>query len=294
MFWDYHNNNPEGIHALVQLMGPRGIPKSLRHVNGYGVHTFKLGHNSTGDFTYVKFHFKPVGGIETIPMEEAVRLAGQDPDYHVIDMFNAIEKGDYPEWTMYIQTMTPEQAEKAGPIVFDSTKIWPHGDYPLQEVGRLRLNKNPDNFFQDIEQAAFSPSNMPPGIAPSADPLLQARMFSYPDSQRYRLGPNYQQLPPNRPLSHVYSPYQRDGPARIDGNYGADPNYDYSSFRDVKGGPKDLKHDEWVGGIVAYTSGMEEEVSKNYEWLGWSTLLTRVTGSDASKSDVGDLQEGGQ
>jgi len=211
----------------MQLFGGRGIPASVRHVNGFGNHTFKFGKtnppDADGSFVYVKIHFKPKDGVKNLDPQEALRLAGIDPDYHVVDLFNAIERGEFPVWTMYIQTMTPEQAEKAGSIVFDITKVWPHEAYPLQEVGRLTLNKNPDNFFAEIEQAAFSPSAMPPGIAPSADIMLQARMVSYPDAQRYRLGANYQQLPCNKPLSTVYSPYQRDGAGSINGNYGPDP-----------------------------------------------------------------------
>jgi catalase len=227
MFWDFHNNNQEGVHTLMQLFGGRGIPASLSNVNGFGNHTFKLGKTNppdeSGSFVYCKFHFKPKAGIKNLDPQEALRLAGIDPDYHVISMFNAIERGDFPEWTLYIQTMTPEQAEKAGDITFDITKVWPHKDYPLQEVGVMKLTRNPDNFFAEIEQASFSPSAMPPGIAPSADIMLQARMFSYPDAARYRLGPNYQQIPCNMPISTVYSPYQRDGPGSVNGNYGADP-----------------------------------------------------------------------
>jgi catalase len=225
MFWDFHNNNPEGVHCLMHLFGNRGIPASVRNVNGYGVHTFKFGKPEDGTFKYVKIVFKPDDGNKTLDADEAGRLAGAEPDYHIKDLYNAIEAGDYPTWTMYIQTMDPKEAETYRWNIFDATKIWPHKDFPLQPVGKLTLNKNPDNYFADIEQAAFSPSTLVPGIGPSADVMLQARMFSYPDAARYRVGPNYQQLPCNKARSPVYSPYQRDGPSTINGNYGGDPDY---------------------------------------------------------------------
>jgi len=258
MFWDFHNHNQEGAHCLMQLFGPRGVPESLRHVNGFGNHTFKFGKPEDGSFKYVKIHFKPEDGIKTLTQEDAVRLAGEEPDYHIKDMYNSIEKGNYPSWTMMLQVMDPKDAESYRWNIFDITKIWPHKDYPLMPVGRLVLNKNPDNYFQDIEQAAFSPSTLIPGIAPSADIMLHARMFSYPDAARYRVGPNYQQLPCNKPLN-VYSPYQRDGPMRLDGNYGSDPDYVRSSFRKIRSGPADVAHDEWVGKVQAFSSEVTEE-----------------------------------
>ncbi|RDA85664.1 hypothetical protein CP532_4649 [Ophiocordyceps camponoti-leonardi (nom. inval.)] len=232
MFWDFHLNNPEGIHALMHLFGQRGIPASLRHINGFSVHTYTL-NKADGSYVYVKWHFKPDGGIETMDAERAVHLAGSEPDYHVKDLFNAIEKGDFPSWSVYVQVMKPEEVAKAPVDIFDDTVTWPHEQYPLRLVGRMTLNKNPSNYFQDIEQACFSPSNMVPGIGPSADPVLQARMFSYPDAHRYRVGPNYFQLPPNRPINKVYAPYVRDGPGTMNGNYGADPDYVQSELRPV-------------------------------------------------------------
>jgi catalase len=224
MYWDFHNNNQESIHCLMQLFGQIGIPASLRNINGFGVHTFKFGKPDDGTFKYVKIQFNPDAGIENLTKEDATRLAGEEPDYHIKDLYNAIEKGDFPTWTMNLQIMDPKEAETYRWDIFDDTKIWPEKDYPLVPVGKLTLNKNPENFFQDIEQAAFSPSTMIPGIGPSADIMLQARMFSYPDAARYRVGPNWQQLPCNR-AKYVYSPYNRDGPMRYDGNYGADPDY---------------------------------------------------------------------
>lgn len=259
MFWDFHNNNQEGVHALMQLFGHRGVPASLRNINGYGVHTFKFGKPEDGTFKYVKIVLKPDDGIKTLDDDEATRLAGEDPDYHVRDIYNSIERGDFPTWTMNLQIMDPKDAENYKWNIFDATKIWPHKDYPLIPIGKITLNKNPENYFQDIEQAAFSPSTLPPGIGPSADIMLQARMFSYPDAARYRVGPNYQQLPCNR-AKYVYSPYQRDGPARYDGNYGADPSYVRSSFRKLTLGPTNVAHDQWIDGKVEdYTSDVTED-----------------------------------
>jgi len=258
MFWDFHNHNQEGVHCLMQLYGPRGVPASLRNISGFGVHTFKYGKPEDGTFKYVKIHLKPDEGAKTLTEEEATKLAGEDPDHHVKDLYNAIEKGNFPSWTMNLQIMDPKDAETYRWNIFDATKIWPHKDYPLVPIGKITLNKNPENYFQDIEQAAFSPSNMVPGIGPSADPMLQARMFSYPDAARYRVGPNYQQLPCNR-AKHVYSPFQRDGPMRLDGNYGADPNYVRSSFVKGKVGPMDVAHDEWVNSKVQNYPGEVDE-----------------------------------
>lgn len=224
MFWDFHNNNQEGAHALMQLFSDRGTPASLCNINCFSNHTYKFGKPEDGTFKYVKIHFKPESGIKNLSDKEATRLAGDQPDYHRKDLYDSIERGDYPTWTMMLQVMDPKDAETYKWNIFDITKVWPHKDYPLIPVGKLKLNRNPENYFEDIEQAAFSPSTMIPGIGPSEDIMLQARMFSYPDAARYRVGPNYQQLPCNRALS-VYSPYQRDGFMRADGNYGGDPNY---------------------------------------------------------------------
>ncbi|KAF2720606.1 catalase P2 [Polychaeton citri CBS 116435] len=260
MFWDYHVNNPESTHALVHLFGQRGVPASLRHINGFGVHTYTLT-KQDGSFVYIKWHLKPEGGIETLDNEVAIKLAGTEPDYHIKDLFNTIERGDFPTWILYFQVIKPEDALKAPIDIFDCTYTWPHNEYPLRRVGRLTLNRNPNNYFQDIEQAAFSPSNMVPGIGPSADMVLQARMFSYPDAARYRLGPNYQQLPSNKPLSKVYSPYERDGPGRIDGNYGGDPDYVRSEFRPITLSKRHQvpTHELWRGHVTSYATEVTEK-----------------------------------
>ncbi|KAH0287277.1 catalase-domain-containing protein [Aureobasidium namibiae CBS 147.97] len=279
MFWDYHINNQEGIHALMHLFGLRGIPASLRNINAFGVHTYKLG-KQDGTFVYVKWHIKPAAGIKNLHADEALRLAGENPDYHIKDFYDAIERGDFPTYNVHLQIMDPKQAEASGINIFDNTFTWPHEKYPLRQIGKITFNKNPTNYFQDVEQAAFSPSTMVPGIGPSADLMLHARMFSYPDAARYRLGPNYQQLPCNKPISQVYSPYQRDGPGRMDGNYGADPDYVRSSYTKLAHGSHELAtHEQWVGKVV---SASTEVTDKDFEQsrLLWQTMLKEDGGRE--------------
>lgn len=202
--------------------------------------------------------------------EESLKIAGEDPDYLIRDMFEAIKKGDYPVWNVYVQVMDPADAEKYRWNIFDMTKVWSHKDYPLRQIGKLTMNRNPKNYFTDIEQAAFSPSTMVPGIAPSADPMLQARMFAYPDAARYRLGVNYQQLPTNAAKAPVYCPYQRDGAMRFDDNYGGDPNYVGSSLQPTKfyqevknSGAARLsgltEHEKWVGEVTNFQSHITDD-----------------------------------
>ncbi|GAD98054.1 catalase, putative, partial [Paecilomyces variotii No. 5] len=224
MFWDFHTGNPEGIHQLMHLFSDRGTPASLRHMNAYSGHTYKFT-KEDGSFKYIKVHIKTQLGVKNFDEETATKIAGENPDYLVDDLFDAIEKGDYPVWNVYVQVMEPEQAESYKWNIFDMTKVWPHQDFPLRQIGRLTLNRNPRNYFTDIEQAAFSPSTMVPGWAPSADPMLQARMFAYPDAARYRLGVNYQHLPTNHARVPIYCPFQRDGFMNFTDNYGDDPNY---------------------------------------------------------------------
>jgi catalase len=182
------------------LFGDRGTPDGYRHMNGYGSHTFKLV-NDAGQAVYCKFHFKTDQGIRNLPADEAERLASADPDYAIRDLYNAIAGGHFPSWTMYVQTMTFEQAERQRFNPFDVTKVWSHKDFPLVEVGRMVLNRNPANYFAEVEQIAFAPAHMVPGIEPSPDKMLQGRLFSYADTHRHRLGVNYQQIPINRPFN---------------------------------------------------------------------------------------------
>jgi catalase len=230
--WDYWAKAPEALHQITILFGDRGIPDGYRHMNGYGSHTFSLINNNNERF-WVKFHFKTRQGIKNLSVEKAAQLAGTDPDYAGRDLFEAIERGDYPRWTLSIQVMPEEDADKTPYNPFDLTKVWPHGDFPLTEVGILELNRNPENYFAEVEQSAFCPANVPPGIGFSPDKMLQARLLSYTDAQRYRLGVNYQSLPVNRPRAAEAHTYHRDGQMRFDGNYGSLDNYEPNGF----GGP---------------------------------------------------------
>jgi catalase len=201
-------------------------------MNGYSGHAF-MWYNAEGEYFWVKIHFKTDQGIANLTQSESVRLAGEDPDHATRDLYDSIAKGDSPSWTVSVQIMTPEEAKTYRYDPFDITKVWPHGDYPLQPVGRMVLNRNPENYFADVEQAAFSPGNFVPGIAASPDKMLQGRLFSYHDTHRHRLGSNYHLLPVNSPRGTKESNYQRDGHMRSDGNAGGGPNYWPNSF----GGP---------------------------------------------------------
>jgi catalase len=224
MFWDFLSLTPESIHQVTVLFSDRGTPKNYRHMNGYSGHTY-MWYNANGDYFWVKIHFKTEQKIQNLTREEAGRLAGADPDHATRDLYDSIEQGDYPAWKVYVQVMTPEQVEKYRFDSFDITKVWPHGDAPLQPFGRMVLNRNPENYFADVEQAAFSPGDFVPGIGPSPDKMLQGRLFSYHDTHRHRLGPNYHLLPVNASKASPENNYQRDGSMRVDGNGGGGPNY---------------------------------------------------------------------
>ena len=231
MFWDFLSLTPESIHQVTILFSDRGTPRTYRNMNGYSSHTY-MWYNEDGDYVWVQYHFKTEQGIDNFTGEEADRMRGIDPDCATRDLFEAIERGDFPSWRLEVQIMTPEEAEGYRFDPFDITKVWPHADYPPIEVGRMVLNRNPENYFAEVEQAAFAPSNFVPGIGPSPDKMLQGRLFSYPDTHRHRLGPNYHLLPINAPKCSMHS-YQRDAAMRTDDNSGGDPNYWPNSF----GGP---------------------------------------------------------
>lgn len=200
--WDFWSLNPESLHQVTILMSDRGIPANLRQMNGYGSHTYSFINNS-GERTWVKFHFKSRQGIATLTNEQAASLVGKDREASQRDLYENIQKGNYPSWDLKIQIMSEEEANNCTFNPFDLTKVWPHSDYPLINVGVMTLNENPKNYFNEVEQAAFSPSNIVPGIGYSPDRMLQARIFSYPDAQRYRIGTHYAQLPVNMPLQEV-------------------------------------------------------------------------------------------
>ena len=216
--WDFWTLLPEALHQVTIVMSERGIPKSYRHMHGFGSHTYSFV-NADNERTWVKFHFRTQQGIENLTDEEAQALVGADRETHQRDLFYSIEQGDFPRWTLFIQVMTDEQA-KAYPFnPFDLTKVWSKAEYPLIEVGYFELNRNPENVFAEVEQAAFSPANIVPGIGWSPDKMLQARLFSYGDAQRYRLGVNHHHIPVNAPKCPYHS-YHRDGAMRTDGNQG--------------------------------------------------------------------------
>ncbi|GMU32239.1 MAG: catalase [Planctomycetia bacterium] len=223
MQWDFWSLCPESLHQVTILFSDRGIPASLRNMNGYGSHAYSL-INAKGERIWCKFHFKTMQGIKCWMDDEAAKRIGEDRETHQRDLFTSIEKGEFPKWRFCIQVMTQAQADKFQWNPFDLTKVWPHAEFPLIEVGILELNRNPENYFAEIEQAAFSPSSLVPGISTSPDKMLQARLMSYQDTHLYRLGVNYREIPVNKPRCPVMN-YSRDGAMATASNYGGRPNY---------------------------------------------------------------------
>ena len=292
MQWDFWSLSPETAHQVTWLMGDRGIPKTWRHMDGFSSHTF-MWVNAKGEKFWVKYHFKTDQGIEYLTQAEADRIAGVDADYHRRDLFEAIRNGEHPSWTLHMQVMPFEAAKSYRFNPFDLTKVWPHKDYPLIEVGRLTLNRNPTDFHTEVEQAAFEPNNLVPGIGLSPDKMLLGRGFAYSDAQRARLGVNYKQIPVNRPQSPVHS-YSKDGAMRV--HNVADPVYAPNSY----GGPKaDPSRTDDAG--LWYADG--DMVRKAYtlrkdddDW-GQAGTLVREVMDDAARDRlvsniVGHLQAG--
>lgn len=229
MFWDFLSLVPESVHQVTILFSDRGTPNGFRHMHGFSSHTYKWV-NEKGEVFFVKFHFITNSGIKNFTREEASKMTSQDPDYATRDLFDAIKNGNNPSWTFNAQIMPEKDAENYEWNILDVTKVWPHKDYPLIQVGKMVLNRNPENYFAEVEQAAFGPGHLIPGIEPSNDKMLQGRLFSYPDTHRHRLGTNYQQVPINCPYMTKVKNYQRDGPSAVNGNGGAGPNYEPNSF----------------------------------------------------------------
>ncbi|MBC3909723.1 catalase [Undibacterium umbellatum] len=225
--WDYWTLMPEALHQITIVMSDRGIPASYRHMHGFGSHTFSM-LNAANERHWVKFHFVCQQGIVNLTDAEAEKLVGQDRESAQRDLFHSIEHGDFPRWKLKIQVMPEKDADSYHINPFDLSKVWPHKDYPLIDVGVLELNRNPDNYFADVEQAAFSPANVVPGIGFSPDRMLQSRLFAYGDAQRYRLGVNHHQIPVNAPKCPFHS-YHRDGAGRVDGNHGGLIGYEPNS-----------------------------------------------------------------
>lgn len=234
--WDFWTLLPEALHQVTITMSPRGIPASFRHMHGFGSHTYSF-YDKGNRRVWVKFHFRTLQGIKNLTDEEAEKVIAKDRESHQRDLFEAIERGDYPRWLMQVQIMTEEEAEKYGINPFDLTKVWYHKDFPLRDVGILELNRNPENFFAEIEQAAFNPMNIVEGIGFSPDKMLQGRLFAYGDAQRYRLGVNHNLIPVNKPKCPFHA-FHRDGMTRTDDNYGSTIAYEPNSFGEWKDSPE--------------------------------------------------------
>ncbi|MFI3331156.1 MAG: catalase [Rikenellaceae bacterium] len=234
--WDFWTLLPESLHQVTIIMSDRGIPASFRHMHGFGSHTYSF-IDKDKKRTWVKFHLRTLQGIKNITDAQAAELIGKDRDSNRRDLFDAIERGDFPRWQFQIQVMSEEQADDSKMNPFDMTKVWPHKDYPLIDVGILELNRNPENFFAEVEQAAFNPMNIIPGIGYSPDRMLQARLFSYGDAQRYRLGVNHYDIPVNKPRCPFHS-YHRDGMMRTDANHGSTIAYEPNSYGQWQDSPE--------------------------------------------------------
>ncbi|RQU68096.1 catalase [Burkholderia cenocepacia] len=248
--WDFWSRHPESLHQVTIVMSDRGIPKNYRQMHGFGSHTFSFV-NAANERFYVKFHFKSAQGIENYTDAEAARLVGQDRESAQRDLYEAIEHENFPKWHFRIQVMPEADASKVPYNPFDITKVWPHNDYPLIDVGTIELNRNPENYFADVEQAAFTPANIVPGIGFSPDRLLQGRLFSYGDAQRYRLGINHHQIPVNAPRCPFHS-FHRDGAMRVDGNLGSTVNYEPSRQGDFAANPAAAEPPVQAGTVDRY------------------------------------------
>jgi catalase len=278
-FWDFFSHSPESTHMVTVLFSDRGTPKTYRHMHGFGSHTFKWV-NADGQAYWVKYHFRTEAGIENFTAEEAGTMAGKDPDFATRDLFEHIAGGKEAAWKAYVQIMPYADAYSYRYDPFDVTKVWRYQDYPLIPIGRLVLNRNPENFFAQIEQAAFSPANFVPGIEASPDKLLQGRLFSYPDTQRHRLGPNYALIPVNCPYSGKISNYQRDGLMRLDQNGGASPNYSPNSHNGPAETPSVREQGFEVSGRAVraeYPAAVNRELADDFEQAG---LLYNVLKED--------------
>ena len=255
--WDFWTSLPEALHQVTIVMSDRGIPATYRHMHGFGSHTFSM-INADNERTWVKFHFESNQGIKNLTDEESTTIIGQDRESHQADLYNAIETGDNPSWNMKIQVMTEAEADASPYNPFDLTKVWPKADYPLIDVGVMELNRNPENYFAEVEQSAFNPASIVPGISFSPDKMLQGRLFSYGDAQRYRLGVNHQQIPVNAPRCPVNN-YHRDGAMRVDGNHGSTIGYEPNSQGEWQEQPDFSEPPLNLSGAAAHWDHREDE-----------------------------------
>ncbi|MGV8921649.1 MAG: catalase [Pseudomonas sp.] len=257
--WDYWTLLPEALHQVTIVMSDRGIPASFRHMHGFGSHTFSF-INAANERFWVKFTLKTQQGIKNLTDAEAGRAISGDRETHLRDLYESIESGNFPRWTLFIQIMPEKEASSYHLNPFDLTKVWPHKDYPLIEVGVMELNRNPENYFAEVEQAAFNPANVPPGISFSPDKMLQGRLFSYGDAQRYRLGVNNSLIPVNSPKCPVHS-YHRDGAMRVDGNLGGTTSYEPNSYGEW---PDQLEYAEPPLSIEGAAAHWNHRVDEDY------------------------------
>ncbi|WP_300559891.1 catalase [Companilactobacillus sp.] len=284
MQWDFWSHSPESLHQVTYLMGDRGLPASYREMNGYGSHTFKWV-NKDGEQFWIKYHLISDQGVKNMSNEAAAQMSSEDTDFLQNDLFDAIEQKNYPSWTMYVQILPYAEGLTYKWDIFDVTKVVSHKDYPLIKVGKLTLNENPTNNFTDIEEAAFSPANFVPGIEPSPDKLLQGRLFSYKDTQRYRLGVNFEDLPVNRPLNEVHN-YERDGYMKAD-NQGSEGNYEPNSFD----GPKE-DHDASVAPVQAEGIIGNQPYSYKVDNTSQAGDLYRLFSDDEKERLIGNVASG--
>jgi len=283
-FWDFFSHSPESTHMVTILFSDRGIPKSHRHMHGFGSHTFKWV-NRVGQAVWVKYHFKTEAGVQNLGAEDAQRLCGSDPDHATRDLHSHIAGGQVAAWRVFVQIMPFAEAGSYRYDPFDVTKVWRYRDYPLQPLGRLVLDRNPANVFVDIEQAAFSPSNFVPGIEASPDKLLQGRIFSYPDAQRYRLGANFAQLAVNRPHQPVHN-HQRDGAMRVAGADEGAVNYSPNSFGGPPVDPSANESTFPVDGQAARTAYPQTGRADDFEQAG---VLYRLMPADQQERLIANL-----
>ncbi|EIW53214.1 catalase-domain-containing protein [Trametes versicolor FP-101664 SS1] len=271
MFWDYLGSNPESLYQVMRLFSDLGTPQGFRHMDGWTGHTYRWVQND-GTWSYVRLYAQTMQGVQNFTNAEAASISGTNPDFATQDLYESIQNGTFPGWTMFAQVLSPEAAQSFKYNVLDLTKDWGFDNVAPVEIGKFYLTQNPANYFAEIEQAAFSPANMVEGWAPSADPVLQARLFSYPDAHRYRLGVNHKQIPVNAPVNPVAN-FERDGHMNINGNQGSRPNY-LSTLDKIKLPPRayvDETHQQWTGGAVASLSAVTEI---DFDWprIFWNGL----------------------
>ena len=285
MMWDFWSLNPESLHQVLILMSDRGTPVGYRHMHGYGSHTFSM-INANNERVWVKFHWRCQQEIKNFTNDEAEAMRGKDPDYSQRDLVNAIESGNFPKWKLHIQVMTQEQAKNFKWNPFDLTKVWPHSDYPLIEVGEAELNEVPENYFAQVEQSAFAPAHVVDGIGYSPDKMLQGRLLSYPDAHRYRLGGNYEQIPVNRPVCPVHN-YQRDGHMAVNGNGGSSPNYSPNSFDNIHEDASYSEPGQQLDSLYADWFDRNENDDDHYTQPG--NLFRKVMDEQAKQNTINNI-----